>query len=363
MTQAKPTTFENATPQIFDTPRIFEKYREGMRILLEGPRIQTGLTPKEVVWTKNKARLYHYLPMHEKRFPVPILCVYALINRCYILDLMPSYSLIEYLVSQGFDVYLLDWGTPGEEDKKLTFENYILDYLARAVKKMLRHANAAQCSILGYCMGGTMSTMYAALFPDAVLRNLLLLTTPTDFTTEHMGLYGTWMSEKNFNHDLLVDSLGNVPGELINAGNLLVKPITNYLGTYVTMWERLLHDRPMNTWLAMNKWVNDGVPFAGEAFRQWIRDFYQQNKLVKGEMSMRGQRVDLSRISCSVLNIAGKRDHICTLPQAEATMHLISSQDKEFFTLDAGHVGLLVTADAKKKLWPKISTWLQPRSS
>jgi polyhydroxyalkanoate synthase len=362
MTQVKSATHEKAISQIFDTTRMFEKYQEGIRILTEGAHIQTGLTPKEVIWKKNKAQLYHYIPIREKRFPVPILFVYALINRCYILDLMPSHSLVEYLVSQGFDVYLLDWGTPGEEDKKLTFEHYILDYLARAVKKVLRHANAEQCSILGYCMGGTMSAMYAALFPNPALRNLILLTAPTDFAPEHTGIYGTWTSEKHFNHDLLVDSFGNVPGELINAGNLLVKPITNYLGTYITMWDRLFHDRPMQTWLAMNKWVNDGVPFPGEAFRQWIRDFYQQNKLVKGEICLRGRRVDLSLISCSVLNIAGKRDHICTPPQAEATMQLISSQDKEFFTLDAGHVGLLVNADAKKKLWPKISTWLQTRS-
>jgi polyhydroxyalkanoate synthase subunit PhaC len=367
MTQVKSSTHDNVVEhvaaQTFDTARMFEKYQEGMRIVLEGAHIQTGLTPKEVIWTKNKAQLYHYIPTREKRFAVPILCVYALINRCYILDLMPSYSLVEYLVNQGFDVYLLDWGTPGEEDQKLTFEHYIFDYLVRAVKKTLRHANAEQCSILGYCMGGTMTAMYAALFPDAALRNLILLTTPTDFAPEHTGTYGAWTSEKHFNEDLLVDSFGNIPGELINAGNQMVKPISNYLGAYITMWNRLFHDKPMNTWLAMNKWVNDGVPFPGEAFRQWIHDFYQQNKLVKGEISLRGQHVDLSRISCSVLNIAGKRDHICTPPQAEATMRLIGSQDKEFFTLDAGHVGLLISAGTKKLLWPKISTWLQSRSS
>ena len=119
----------------------------------------------------------------------------------------------------------------------------------------------------------------------------------------------------------------------------------------------------MDTWLAMNKWVNDGIPFPGAAFCQWIREFYQQNKLVKGEIKLRGQRVDLSKISCSVLNIAGKKDHICTLPQAEATMNLISSDDKEFFVLDAGHVGLLTGSEAKKTLWPKVSNWLELHSN
>jgi polyhydroxyalkanoate synthase len=352
---------EQVTPQIFNTVSMFEKYKMGMQMMLGETHVQTGQTPKEVIWTKNKAQLYHYKPEGKKRYPIPILCIYALINRSYVLDLMPGNSLVEYLVNQGFDVYLLDWGTPGEEDKNLGFEHYVLDYIARAVKKVLGHAHTEECSILGYCMGGTMSAMYAALFPDSALRNLILLTTPTDFTPENMGLYGIWMNEKHFNPDLLVEAFANVPGELINTGNRMVKPVTNYVGTYVTMWDRIMHDKPMKTMLAMNQWVNDGVPFAGEAFRQWIHDFYQQNKLAKGEVSLREQRVDLSHITCSVLNIAGKRDHICTLPQAEATMHLISSQDKEFFVLDAGHVGLLTSSDAKK-LRSKIDTWLGTRS-
>jgi polyhydroxyalkanoate synthase len=350
------------SPRVFNAVNTFEKYQVGMQMMLDSAHIQTGQTPKEVIWTKNKARLYHFVPVCEKRFPVPLLCIYALINRCYILDLMPGNSIVEYLVNQGFDVYLLDWGIPGEEDKNLTFDHYVLDYITRAVKRVLRHANAEECSILGYCMGGTMSAMYAALFPDFPLKNLILLTAPIDFTPENMGLYGIWMSEKHFNPDLLVDAFANIPGEVINTGNRMVKPVANYVGVYVTMWNRLLHDEPMSTLLAMNKWVNDGVPFAGEAFRQWIRDFYQQNKLVQGEIYLRGRRVDLSRISCPVLNIAGKKDHICTPPQTEAMMRLIRSQDKEFCVLDAGHVGLLTGSDAKKKLWAKIYTWLETRS-
>jgi polyhydroxyalkanoate synthase len=142
----------------------------------------------------------------------------------------------------------------------------------------------------------------------------------------------------------------------------MLKPVTNYVGTYATMWDRIMQDKSMDTWLAMNKWVNDGIPFPGATFRQWIREFYQQNKLVKGEIQLRGRRVDLSDIRCAVLNIAGKKDHICTLPQAEATMRLISSRDSEFFVLDAGHVGLLTGSEAKKQLWPKVRDWLSKRS-
>ena len=207
-----------------------------------------------------------------------------------------------------------------------------------------------------------MTSMYAALFPGKPLRNLVLLTAPTDFTPESMGLFGVWTSEKYFDPDQLVEAFGNVPAELVDTGNRLVKPVANYVGNNVTMWDRIMQDKSMDTWLAMSKWVNDGVPFAGAAFRQWIREFYQQNKLVKGEIKLRGRAVNMANITCPVLNIAGKKDHICTTPQAEATMRLISSQDKEFYVVDAGHVGLLTGSEARKKLWPKILSWLEPRS-
>src|SRR5579875_318208 len=320
-----------------------KKYKTGIEIIVEGARVNTGQTPKEVIWTKNKAKLYHYIPVVEKVAPVPILLVYALINRPYVLDLMPGNSLVEFLVSKGFDVY-------------------VLDYIPQAAKKVLKCAHAQEFTLLGYCMGGTMSAMYAALFPGKPLKNLILLTAPIDFTPENMGLFGVWTSEKYLNPDLLAEAYGNVPGELIDVGNRMLKPVTNYIGTYVTMWDRILQDKPMDTWLAMSKWVNDGVPFPGAAFRQWIREFYQQNKLVKGEIKLRGCTVNLANITCPVLNIAGKRDHICTVPQAEATMRLVSSQDKEFYVVDAGHVGLLTGSDAKKTLWPKISNWLKSRS-
>lgn len=355
-------TKTNGTASVSDMERALKKYRTGMQIMLEGAKAETGQTPKEVIWTKNKARLYHYEPIVKKRFPVPILMVYALINRPYVLDLMPGNSLVEYLVKRGFDVYMLDWGVPGDEDKNLSFDNYVLDYIPRAIKKVLRTSHAEEFTLLGYCMGGTMSAMYTALFPDKPLKNLVLLTTPIDFTPENMGLYGVWTNEKYFNPDLLVDAFGNIPGELVDTGNSMVKPVTNYVGSYVTMWDRIMQDKSMDTWLAMNKWVKDGIPFPGEAFRHWIRDFYQQNKLVKGEIRLRGRRVDLANITCPVLDIAGEKDHICTVKQAEALMNHIGSKDKEFVIIPAGHVGLLTGSEARKVLWPTIESWLEPRS-
>src|SRR5919206_4111629 len=167
---------------------FFDKYSAGMRVVTEGPQANTGQTPKEVVWTKNKAKLYRYQPAAEKKYPVPILMVYALINRPYVLDLVPGNSLIEFLIGEGFDVYLLDWGIPGDEDKNLDFENYILDYLPRVVKKVMRTSGAEEFTLFGYCMGGTMSAMYASLFPENI-KNLILLTAPTSFARDEIGQY------------------------------------------------------------------------------------------------------------------------------------------------------------------------------
>src|SRR5918992_3129377 len=183
---AQPTSREATVPA--DVENFFDKYSRGMRIVVEGAQADTGQTPEETVWTKNKANLYHYAPNAKKKHPVPILMVYALINRPYILDLMPGNSFIEYLVGEGFDVYMLDWGIPGDEDKDMSFEHYVLDYLPRAVKKVLRISGAEELTLFGYCMGGTMSAMYASLFPEH-LRNLILLTAPVSFPREEIGLY------------------------------------------------------------------------------------------------------------------------------------------------------------------------------
>jgi polyhydroxyalkanoate synthase len=339
-----------------------DKYAEGARLIFEGFRTDTGQTPKEVVWTKNKARLYRYEPSAEKKFPVPILMVYALINRPYILDLLPGNSLVEYLVDQGFDVYLLDWGVTGDEDWDLSFDDYILDYIRPATKRVMWASRSEEYTLFGYCMGGTMSAMYASLFPNESLKNLVMLTTPIDFAPEKTGLLGIWTDEKHLDLDLLVDSVGNVSSELIENAMQMLKPVTNYVGAHAKMWECILDEKPIDTWEAMNKWVSDGTPFPGVAFKQWIKEFYQQNKLVKGEIRLRGRRVDLSNIACPLLNIAAKQDHICPLPQTESTADLVSSEDTEFVVLDAGHVGLLTGRSARKDLWPKISSWLETRS-
>jgi polyhydroxyalkanoate synthase len=357
----------------YDNPETirFRKYATGTQLIVHGAQVEVGLTPKEVIWTKNEAKLYRYEPSHQKEFPVPVLIVYAPILRPYILDLVPGNSFVEYLLGEGFDVFLLDWGNAGPEDKHISFEDWILDYIPEAVESVLSSSQAEELTIYGYCQGGTMSAMYASLFPDEHLKNLVLLAAPTDFAPDDPGIFGLWTlwtrnSENYFDPDLMVETFGNIPEDFLKrvneTGSSALGPLPNLAGYYATMWDPLMPEKTMTTWLAVSKWVDDGTPFPGEAFRQWIRDFYQKNKLPKGEIELRGHQVNLSNIECPLLNIAGSKDFVCPLSQAEATMDLVGSQDKEFAVFDGGHVGLMAGPVAKNELWPKVKSWLEPRS-
>ena len=173
------------------------------------PEPKVGQTPKEIIWKKNKAILYRYQPAKEKTKKVPMLMIYALINKPYILDLAPGSSLIEYLTDRGHDVYLLDWGTPGYEDRHMKLDDYVMDYIPRAVKKVLRTSDADEISLLGYCIGGTLTAMFAALHPNLPIRNIVFLTSPFDF--KNAGLFTNWVDERYFQLDQMVDTLGNIP--------------------------------------------------------------------------------------------------------------------------------------------------------
>jgi polyhydroxyalkanoate synthase len=254
----------------------------------------------------------------------------------------------------------------------LSFENYILDYLPEAVERVLKSSSAEEYTLLGHCMGGTISAMYASLFPEKPLKNLVLLGAPIDFAPKEPGRLGLWTlfsrnSEAFFDPDLLVETFGNIPEDLLKRllgrGTSMAKPLADRYAAWFCMTLRgFLPEVAVESWLAVSRWVDDGTPFPGEAFRQWVRDFYQHNKLIKGEIELRGRRVDLSNVRASLLNIAGAKDIICPLSQTEATMDLVGSEDKEHLILDAGHVGLLAAPAAKETFWPRIETWLESHS-
>lgn len=346
-------------------PDEFQNYyarlKRATEVLTTDSEPEVGPTPKEVIWTKNKATLYRYTSDQPKKHKVPLLLVYALINKPYILDLTRGSSFVEYLVNRGFDVYLLDWGTPGYEDKNMKLDDYIMDYIPRAVRKVLRTSKAAEASILGYCMGGTMTSIFASLHPELPIRNFVFMTSPFDF--KETGLYGSFLDERYFDIDKVVDTLGLIPPEMIDFGNKMLKPATNFYGPYVSLVDRADNEEFIKSWKLLQKWVGDGIPFPGEAYRQWIRDFYQQNKLIKGELVIRGRKVNLKNITANVLNLSGEKDHIAQPHQVEALMNAISSKDKKYVTLPTGHVSITFGPKAVKLTYPTIGDWLEERSN
>jgi polyhydroxyalkanoate synthase subunit PhaC len=361
------------------------KYATGTHLLLEEIGVETEVTPREVVWTRNKAKLYRYRCPDggRQRRAVPVLLIYGFVLKPYVFDLVPGNSLVEYLVEEGFDVYLLDFGIPRTEDAELSIEDMVLDHLHGAVQMVLETSGATEVSFLGQSQGGTLCAMYASLFPDGPLKNLVLLSAPTEFAPRNPGPLGLWtFASRNgaayFDPAIVPQFLGNLPtdlaSKLINSAaslqstavSMAARPFGHAFSVYdaalreVREWAE--RDVSVRSWLAVSKWVDDAAPFPGETFRRWVGDFYQRDKLVKGQLELRGHEVDLSNIRCAVLNVSGKWDYVVPPSQTEATTALVRSPDKEYVSMDAGHVGMLVGPVAKDSLWPRVREWLAPRS-
>ena len=370
----------------YDGPETIRlrKYATGTHVLLQEIGVETEATPREVVWTKNKARLYRYRRADGgggKSWRVPVLMIYGFVLKPYVLDLVPGNSLVEYLVQEGFDVYLLDFGISGLEDAGLSLEDFVLDYMCGAVRKVLETSGAEEISLFGHSQGGTLCAIYACLFPGSPLKNLVLISTPTEFAPRNPGPLGLWtLASRNggpfFDPAIVPRFFGNLPtdlsSQLINSAASLqaatvgsgIRPFSFgvYDAALQAVGEWAERDVTVRSWLAVSKWVDDAAPFPGETFRRWVRDFYQGNKLVKGKVMLRGSRVDLSNIRCAVLNVSGKWDYVVPPSQAEAITALARSSDKASVSADAGHVGMLAGPGVVGGLWLRVRDWLAPRS-
>lgn len=328
--------------------------------LVNPPDVEVGVTPHEVIFTENKLRLLHYHPTAEKSSPVPLIMIFALVNRPYILDLKPGRSVVEVLLNKGLDVYLIDWGAPGDEDKGLGLDHYINRYIKQVVKKVKKHSGSDTVSVLGYCMGGTMSAMYTAFYPEDI-QNLVLMTAGIDFKVE--GTLNLWGDKPNFDVDKFIEAYGNVPPEFLQSGFLFMKPIQNLVSKYVNFYENVDNEAFVENFLAMEKWLNDNIPVAGEVFREFVKYLYQENQLAEGKLRINGKRVDLKEIKCSVLNLIAEHDHLVPPASSLVFNELISSKDKKTIVYPTGHIGLSVSSRSLKGLWPEVADWLIERSN
>lgn len=316
-----------------------------------------GTTPYKVVYTRGKMRLLHYESPNRK-YLTPILFVYSLINRYYILDFLPGRSLIDYMRHQGFDVYAVDWGVPGDAEAKLGWDDYLGGTLVNAVRWAKRTSGAPDVTLYGYCMGGTMALAYAALYPEGI-RNFVAQAVPVDF--HQGGIFTEWTKPSRFNVDAMVDAFGNVPVEMMESGFSMMAPVQR-----ATKWLEVFKkvDDPafVTTFLGMEHWASDNIPFPGGVYRQYIKDCYQQNNFCQGKMVVGGTRVDLSHIKCPVLNVLANKDTIAPAESSLPLMDLISSTDKEVKQFETGHIGLSTSSKGPKVVWPQIAGWISKRS-
>jgi polyhydroxyalkanoate synthase subunit PhaC len=330
-----------------------------LNVLLTQEDAEIGATPKDVVWTHRTTTLYRYRS-EQRTQSIPILLVFALINRPDIFDLSRGNSFVEYLLGEGYDVFLLDWGVPDEDDSDIGLDDYVCDYLPWAIRETLRASGGDELTLLGWCIGGTLCAMHAALEPDTPARNLALLTTPIDTTG---SLYANWIRRDSFDAELVADALPAIPGQAIDWANKMMKPVTNYWTTYRELWEAVLNgDDPRAKYQPMAKWVADNPPFPGRAFREWTTWMYKENRLVDGRMRLRDRRVDLGRIDQNLLVVTAGADHIAPPPNTRPLLDIVSSADVTHLDRPGGHIGLMAGSSAREEIWPDIVEWLDDRS-
>ena len=323
------------------------------------PPAKVGLTPKEVLYERGTLRLYHYLPQADELYRVPILLVMATTNKAYVFDLAPGQSMVEYLLKEGFDVYVIDWEPPLPEERGLSLADYAQDFIPTCVQMVIDDSGEPDVSIVGYCMGGVLSLIYAASHTDGPLKNLVCLTTPVNWA--EMGLTRIWSDEKHFDVDRLVDTLGVIPQDFVQASFEMLRPAQKS-ASQIRVWEKMWDDEFVKSYRAFDRWGNETLPLAGEYFRDTTKELMWANKLYKGDLVVNGKTAKLSDIKVPIMATMAEHDHIVAYGASKPLMDLVGSEDKEEIVLKGGHVSLIAGPNAVRRMWPKLAEWLGERS-
>jgi polyhydroxyalkanoate synthase len=311
--------------------------------------------PCRVVADGPLAQVLRY-PARGVQKPIPIVVVSSLINRYYVLDLLPELSVIDGFNAHGFDVYVLDWKAPGDDGPERGFDDYLDGAIAGAVKTAIGGGSAA---LLGYCMGGTLAAMFAARHPEAV-RALALLGTPIDFHAS--GRLAEWTRPELFDADLLIDALGNMPPFLMQAGFKLMNPF-DAVAKMVRLHQNADDEDAVRQFVALESWLDDNRAFPGGVYRDYIGGLYQDNALVRGAFTVGGEPIDLKKLTAPLLNVIALNDHICAPPSSRALMELVGSADQKTLEFETGHIGLTTSRRSHKELWPKIFRWFEEKTA
>lgn len=349
----------NLDPSVV-SQELFEfnrKLLKSYNTLSQLKEVDVDSTPYDVIYTEDKLRLRYYKSQGEKRCSTPLLICYALVNRPYMIDLEAKRSMLQRLLELGLDVYLIDWGYPDAADRYLDLDDYINEYLNNCVAATCEHAESEQTNLLGICQGGTFSLCYTALNPERI-KNLITMVTPVDFQTEDNLLYHL---AKYVDADLAVETYGNIPGSMLNDSYNSLMPMRLGVQKNLGMPNQLENRESALSFLRMEKWIYDSPDQAGEAFRQFITQFFQQNKLIKGEAMIGDKQVNLGNINQPVLNVFGSFDHLVPPKASTALSEHVQSKDYTELEVKGGHIGVFVSGKSQTQVAPAIVNWLIER--
>ena len=318
-----------------------------------------GASAKDVVLSRGPLRLYHYHPLTDEVYRVPVLLVMATTNRGYIFDMVPGQSLVEFLLLRGYDVFMADWEAPRAEDRALGMKEYVEDFVGGSIAEVQRLTGESDVSLVGYCMGGVLSVLWAGLNHAAGPKNLAVFTTPVDF--QQMTLFQAWSDKRYFDVDRLVDTLGMAPADMLLTAFDMLRPAARIAANFQLL-DNLWNDDFVKAHRMFDRWSNDMLPLAGDYFRETTKQLVWDNALMEGTMKVGGRPVALDRITAPFLHVTAEHDHIVTTGASAPLLGLIGSQDKEQVVLKGGHVSLIAGPNAVNRMWPKLDLWLGGRS-
>ena len=351
--------------------RAVMRFVNGVDWVTRDPKALLDQTPHDVVFLRGKMSLRRYRPLGEEmqlgtevlpaapRHRTPVLLIPPLMVKPFIFDLVPSRSYVRSLLSAGFDVYLLDLGEPEHQDRHITLDHYVLDWIPAAVEAACRESGVDRLSIIGYCMGGLFGMMHAAVSQRSRVRNIVTIGSPVD--SHEMGLLVWLVRLAHYQIDFVSRRLGNIPGDLSSAAFKMVTPLRNftrYGDLFINMW----NEEYVNDFDALNEWTSQFTAYPGKAFRQLVSEFLVGNKLKDGCWEFGGRAADLSRIECPLLAFAGSTDTIVPASAVRQVLQLISSEDKQVTVVPGGHMGMFGGRNAPRDVWDVSARWLAERS-
>jgi polyhydroxyalkanoate synthase len=325
----------------------------GIRTRLKRP---VDSTPHDVVLRQNKLRLLRYrvagCPVTQSH---PVLLVPSVVNRYYILDLLPNKSVAEFFVRQGFDTFCIDWGDPGVEDRFVTLDDIVDEYLGRALRRACALSGADQAHVLGYCLGGTFAAIHAALHGSR-FASFTALAAPISFDDD--GLLARWTQSDTFDAQALVDAFGIVPGALLQLSFQLLRP-TLKAARLVGMLEKLHDDDFQDGFWALERWGSDTAALPGQFFTTLIEGLYRKNKLARGELMVSGRAISLADVRGPTMAVTFEHDTIAPNQSCKALLELVGCPSPVHLHLPGSHVGGAVSSRAMRTLWPQVADFMQ----